>query len=270
MAAAMDADTLESDCQELRGMIEKAKRPNVRKELQRVLDMLEAELSRAKAGTASATAKSLAGYTPPSAPAATETTPKQEEAKKAAVLAEPAHVPVPVAVKSAGPWTEITTYSLDLGGYDKPNITVDLRLKGVEALETQNVTCDFTESSFDVKVLGLDGKNHRFFKTNLEKDIVPRDSSVKVKKNHVIVTLQKVKGEYGYDSWTDLLAKGKRKPTSKKDSSNPQDSIMDMMKDMYDDGDDNMKKIIGEAMYKSRRGEKMDPKEDFKSGLDDM
>lgn len=33
---------------------------------------------------------------------------------------------------------------------------------------------------------------------------------------------------------------------------------MDMMKDMYDEGDDNMKKIIGEAMLKSQRGEKPD------------
>ena len=30
-----------------------------------------------------------------------------------------------------------------------------------------------------------------------------------------------------------------------------------MMKNMYDEGDENMKKIIGEAMLKSRNGEKM-------------
>lgn len=35
---------------------------------------------------------------------------------------------------------------------------------------------------------------------------------------------------------------------------------MDMMKDMYDSGDDSMKKAIGEAMEKSRGG---------RSGLDD-
>lgn len=29
-----------------------------------------------------------------------------------------------------------------------------------------------------------------------------------------------------------------------------------MMKDLYEDGDENMKKIIGEAMLKSQRGEK--------------
>ena len=34
--------------------------------------------------------------------------------------------------------------------------------------------------------------------------------------------LRKVKGEYGYDSWVDLCAKGKRKPTASK-SENPQE-----------------------------------------------
>ena len=34
---------------------------------------------------------------------------------------------------------------------------------------------------------------------------------------------------------------------------------MDMMKDLYDNGDDNMRKIIGESMMKSRNGEKQDP-----------
>merc|ERR1711920_502278 len=125
---------------------------------------------------------------------------------------------------------------------------------------------DFTESSLDLKVVGLHGANHRFLKTNLDKDIVPRESNVKVKKNHVIITLQKVKGEYGYDSWTDLCAKGKRRPAKDKKDSNPQDSIMGMMQDMYDDGDDNMKKIIGEAMYKAKRGEKYDPKTDDLKG----
>lgn len=35
--------------------------------------------------------------------------------------------------------------------------------------------------------------------------------------------------------------------------------IMDMMKQMYDEGDENMKKVIGEAMLKSRNGEKAAP-----------
>merc|ERR1712183_759472 len=103
----------------------------------------------------------------------------------------------------------------ELGGYDKPQVSVDVRMKGIESLPKESVTCDFTESSFDLKIIGFEGKNHRMVKTNLDKDIVPSESSVKVKKNHVIVTLQKVKGEYGYDSWSDLQAKGKRKTAPK-------------------------------------------------------
>lgn len=33
-----------------------------------------------------------------------------------------------------------------------------------------------------------------------------------------------------------------------------------MMKNMYEEGDENMKKVIGEAMLKSRNGERPDPK----------
>ena len=81
-------------------------------------------------------------------------------------------------------------------------------------------------------------------------------SKVVVKKNRVTITLRKVKGTYGYDQWLDLTAK-RAKSEDKKDD--PSAGIMDMMKDLYDNGDDNMRKIIGESMMKSRNGEKQDP-----------
>ena len=54
---------------------------------------------------------------------------------------------------------------------------------------------------------------------------------------------------------TELCCTKKKSASAKAD---PQASIMDMMKNMYDEGDDKMKKVIGEAMMKSRSGEKMD------------
>ncbi|CAE7859613.1 Calcyclin-binding protein [Symbiodinium microadriaticum] len=237
---------LAADIAELKDMLQRAQRPAVREELQRVLTKLEAEQLKAKSSEA--------------APAATS----PKVAPATAQAAAPA-----VDVRPVGPWTEITTFALDLGGYNKPDVSIDLRLKGVEELPAESLTCDFKEDSFDLKIMGLDGKNHRFVRTNLEKDIVPAESSFRVKKNHVIITLRKVKGEYGYDSWVDLCAKGKRKPAASK-SENPQDSIMSMMKDLYDEGDDNMKKIIGEAMYKARSGEKTDLKDPPKPSLDEM
>lgn len=248
MAAKADdlVSSLTTDCAELRGILEKATRPNVQKELQRVLTKLEAELSQAQ--------KAFAKTADTVVPAAPVTTPTSQ----------------PVVIKPSGRWVEITTFALDLGGNSNSTVTVDIRLKGVETLPAENVTCDFTEASFDLKVMGLDGQDYRFLRTNLEKDIVPAESSVKVKKNHVIVELKKVKGEYGYDFWSDLCAKGKRKPSAAKKDANPQDSIMSLMKDLYEDGDDNMRKIIGEAMTKARTGEKTDFKDSKLPDLGDM
>jgi len=249
----MDAKVseLQADVDEVQRMLDEAKRPAVRSELQRVLTKLSGELKALKGGQSAAVSSTPA--------AAAEATASQQA--KAAPVAAP-YVPAQVDVRAAGPWAEITTFAEDLGGYDKPTVTIDVRFKGIEQLPAESVICDFTTSSFDLKVLGYEGKNHRMLKTNLEKDIVVGESSVRVKKNHVIVTLQKVKGQYGYESWAGLCAKGKRKEAKKDES--PQDSLMGMMKDMYDDGDDSMKKIIGEAMLKSRSGEKHDPNDDDK------
>merc|ERR1719240_2027 len=297
--------SLEADVEELEQILHCAKRSRVREELQRLIGKTEAQISLAKATTVApalsettnkteaeiSSKKATTGTHAPSdttktteseislakamtgtpAPSKTTKSPalSKYEAPEGCSIPKPEKRPVEIPV-AAGPWTEITTFALDLGGYSGSTITVDIRMKGVETLPTENITCDFTESSFDLKVMGYEGKNHRMIKTPLEKDIIPSSCKMKVKKNHIIITLEKVKGEHSYDSWSDLCAKGgRRKPPAKK-GDNPQDSIMGMMEDLYDDGDDNMKKIIGEAMYKAQRGEKYDPKDSKLGALDGM
>ena len=98
---------------------------------------------------------------------------------------------------------------------------------------------------------------------------MPAESKILVKKNRVTVKLKKVKGEYSYDHWSDLKKKGGKAAKEKEKGRDPSAGIMDMMKDLYDNGDDNMRKIIGESMMKSQRGEKMDPK-DVGPGEDDL
>ena len=90
-----------------------------------------------------------------------------------------------------------------------------------------------------------------------------------VKSDKIVIKLAKVKqGEYGgYDYWTKLSDKKAREKSSKM-KENPSSSIMDLMKQMYDEGDDNMKKIIGETMMKQQRGEL--GKDDPMKGLDKM
>jgi len=155
-----------------------------------------------------------------------------------------------------------------------------VELPGVGEVK-DNVAFSCTPTSFDLKVHGLGGKNYRLLKDNLEKDIVPADSKIVVKRDKVVIKLQKKKGDYSYEHWSALTAKKKRDAdgNTKKDpmgglmvrsggdegnvrSSHrtathhrlmnpfPFPLFQDMMKDMYDDGDANMKKIIGEAMVR--------------------
>ena len=78
-----------------------------------------------------------------------------------------------------------------------------------------------------------------------------------VKKNRVTLKLRKVEREFGADHWGALTKKrpgaaaaGGAAGGGDKD---PAAGIMDLMRDLYEEGDDNMRKTIGEAMLKSRQ-----------------
>merc|ERR1719419_1253510 len=158
-------------------------------------------------------------------------------------------------------WKSIEKFYYSDSGYDKPTVTAYIDLPGVGASKDR-VECHFTEQKFDLQVRNHNGVNFRMIKEPLEKDIVPEMCKTVVKRNQIKLKLRKKKGEYSYESWTRLTAKGgKRKDFSKDD---PNKSIMSMMKDMYDEGDDNTKKMIGEAMLKSRLGQGKDEGDDLK------
>jgi calcyclin binding protein len=188
---------------------------------------------------------------------------KQEENKEQIPQQIPTNIPVPIPQASFSPedskkrevFVPIESFAWDQGDYNGSTVTIFVTLENVGSVKNQ-VNCNFTKSSFDLKVLGLNGNNYRLFKDNLDKDIIPDQSSFSVKKNKVVVKLQKQKGEYSYDTWTDLTAK---KPKQQSKAANdPMGGLMDMMKDMYDKGDDNMKKTIAEAMMKAQRGDKVE------------
>lgn len=171
--------------------------------------------------------------------------------------------PPEVSVKPMGAsrinFVPITDYSWDQGEYNTPNVSIFVDLPGVGAIKDK-VDCKFGKHSIDLTVHDLDGKNYRLINENLEKDIVPAEGRVIVKANKIVIKLTKVKGQYSYENWAQLTAKKPRDEVAEKQkSSDPAGGIMDMMKDLYETGDDNMKKIIGEAMLKSQRGEKGEP-----------
>ena len=101
----------------------------------------------------------------------------------------------------------------------------------------------------------------------LDKEIRPAESTLVVGKNRVTLRLKKL---HGYDYWTQLKAKGGKPKAAAggKDGADPMGGLMDIMKDMYEDGDDATKKMIAEAMIKSREKQPGGPA--FGAGGDDF
>ncbi|KAL7434844.1 hypothetical protein ACHAXH_005479 [Discostella pseudostelligera] len=197
--------------------------------------------------------------------------------------------PSPTAVAPTVPPPAITTVSIppsstkkyhpfpsllfDAGQYNSPFITVYLPLPNIGQHDPSKISVNFTSSSFDIIVSDYNGKSYRCVNNNLEKDINVSECKYILKPNKILLKLGKVKGEYGsYDTWTQLSSKKDKssRNSAHKDSSNPAAGIMDLMKDMYDEGDDNMKKMIGETMYKQRMGQLNNGKDDMMGGMGGM
>lgn len=181
-------------------------------------------------------------------------------------IAVASNVPDPAYVTVTAPlakkYVPIDRFAFDAGGHNSQFVTLYVDLPGIGSIPKDKIKCEFTSTTVDLEVHDLKGKSYRMFRDNLDKDIDAAKCKYIVKSDKIIIKLAKCKGEYGsYDYWTDLTAKKKKKPKSgaKED---PTGSIMELMKDMYDSGDDKMKKMIGETMLKQQRGElgkDMDP-----------
>lgn len=173
-------------------------------------------------------------------------------------------------VSESAKFTPVDRFSFDAGGYNSQFVTIYIPLPNVgSSIPRDFIKCSFSKDSFDLIVTGLNGKNYRLYNNNLENEIIAEKSKYVVKSDKIVIKLAKVKGEYGsYDNWNQLSAK-KGKKEKKLQKENPSGAIMDLMKDMYDSGDDQMKKMIGETMLKQREGT-LDSKMDMGTGLGDI
>lgn len=142
-------------------------------------------------------------------------------------------------------------------GWDQSEKFVKLyvTLPGVETLGKEKVSASFTPTSADLMVRELDGKNHQLQILNLLNKISPADSYVKIKPGSVTVLMKKSV----HSNWSCLTAVEKAtnemraKPAEKFDENkDPGEGIMDLMRKMYDEGDDEMKRTIAKAWSESR------------------
>ncbi|XP_041848647.1 calcyclin-binding protein [Melanotaenia boesemani] len=215
---------LEADLQELGSLLEKAERKRVQELLKQEQKKVEKEL----------------------------TTKRQQKEHQARKEADPS------AVSKAGYTVKITSYAWD---QSEKFVKIYLDLKDVHKLPSENVEVNFTESSFSVLVKDLDGKNHQMTILNLLHPINEKDSYKKIKTDMVLLMCKKqMTKKWECLTTVDKQSKEKDKP-SMHDNADPSEGLMNMLKKIYDEGDDEMKRTINKAWSESQekkiRGEGM-------------
>eukprot|EP01060_Flectonema_neradi_P030893 TRINITY_DN4570_c3_g2_i1.p1 TRINITY_DN4570_c3_g2~~TRINITY_DN4570_c3_g2_i1.p1 ORF type:complete len:213 (+),score=51.03 TRINITY_DN4570_c3_g2_i1:81-719(+) len=81
-----------------------------------------------------------------------------------------------------------------------------------------------------------------------EKPVKHNELTIRYKKGYLLLTVpKKYEG-----NWQDLKRKNLEGPKSTSAEEDPSKSLMTMMQNLYNDGDDEMKATIGKAMYDSR------------------
>lgn len=152
--------------------------------------------------------------------------------------------------------TKITTY-----GWDESDkfVKIYVSLKNIEQVRADQLICDCTEKSFKLTISNHCERNHVLQIMNLAQNIKPSESSCKVKAGNVLVLLRKDIVGKTWGTLTEAQRKekeakdNKMSDTSGMDTSDPSGGIMNLMKKMYDDGDDDMKRMIKKTWYETQQ-----------------
>ncbi|MQL71697.1 hypothetical protein Taro_004023 [Colocasia esculenta] len=165
--------------------------------------------------------------------------------------------PAPVATTSAAAALSYVTLGSFSWDQDNDKLKIYVSLEGVDQ---EKVDAVFKTMSLDVKFHDVQGKNFRCAIPKLNKEIIPEKCKLVVKPSKVIITLYKAsKG-----NWLDLHFKEDRlKPNLDKDK-DPMAGIMDLMRNMYDEGDEDMKRTIAKAWTDARSGKAADPLKNYR------
>ena len=153
-------------------------------------------------------------------------------------------------------FTSISKYAFDTSNNKYIKLYLTDGFDGIKSFSSSNIRSKFTKNTFDIYIIGWKNKNYRFSCFNLSKDINPTDSYVKQTNSGLIVYLAKASTS---DFWDSLEKKKSLFGNKDEDGSSPLDknkdpnqSLMEMMRDMYQNGDPEMKRMIAEAWTKSR------------------
>eukprot|EP01105_Mastigella_eilhardi_P014401 TRINITY_DN3281_c0_g1_i1.p1 TRINITY_DN3281_c0_g1~~TRINITY_DN3281_c0_g1_i1.p1 ORF type:complete len:229 (+),score=88.53 TRINITY_DN3281_c0_g1_i1:33-689(+) len=202
---------MEEDLNEVKELLAQAKRPYVRQ-------LLTAELERLSA--------KIATQTPPPQP-------QEERAEQKQPLA-------------TGLDSFKTVPSFQWESAANGIIKVYIPITGVGALPKDSVQVSIKKGSVLVIARTSEAGGVRFAVPRLHKPVVPESSSWRVFANKIILSLKK---EEEAAFWPQLELKEEKKMKTPKldDKADPTKGLMDMMKNLYEEGDDEMKRMIAKT-----------------------
>ncbi|OII76655.1 CS domain-containing protein [Cryptosporidium andersoni] len=208
---------IEADIKELKDLIEKSRRSNVKSVLQVQLQAMEIQLSETKKRTANMV-------------------------NNKSTINEINNISSNIPLDAYIP---ISQYSWDQS--DK-KVRVYITMNNIH----NNVDClkvNFNDNSFDLQITNLNNKYYKL-SIKLNGSIVESQSNFKVKTDMIVLTMTK----QDISKWPQLSSKENhlKKATSPdtfntNDSSDPMAGIQNLMKKMYEEGDDEMKRTIAKA-----------------------
>jgi calcyclin binding protein len=141
-------------------------------------------------------------------------------------------------------------------------------IKNIEGLGKSNIDFHPAPHSFSVSILGE--KNLKLTIDPLYKKIVPSSSKYIISGTTLKIILRKSKET----TWTKLKKssldkknKEEKKEDKEKSKEDPNAALMNMMKKMYDEGDDQMKQTISKAMWEAQHKKDDDKKDSKKESL---
>uniref|UniRef100_A0AC11EB94 Uncharacterized protein n=1 Tax=Ovis aries TaxID=9940 RepID=A0AC11EB94_SHEEP len=174
----------------------------------------------------------------------------QQKSQRKAELTENEKPAAVVAPITTGYTVKISNY-----GWDQSDkfVKIYITLPGVHQVPAESVQVNFTERSFDLLVKNLSGKSYSMIVNNLLKPISVEGSSKKVKTDTVLILCRKKAENTRWDYLTQVEKECKEKEKPSYDTeTDPSEGLMNVLKKIYEDGDDDMKRTINKAWVESR------------------
>ncbi|VDM97708.1 unnamed protein product [Thelazia callipaeda] len=167
------------------------------------------------------------------------------------------------------PTIKVTNYAWD---QSEKYVKLYVTISNVHTVPQDRIAVTFAENEVEILVRDVDSANYLLTIKGLLQNIIPSSSTFKQKNDLLLVMMKKEKKEnWKYLTKAEHQSKEKRPAdmyikfsycfsTPKFDQkSDPQESLMTLMKQLYEDGDDEMKRTIRKAWHESqtKRSEEM-------------